>query len=247
MIGDLAARVLRAAPGHPVRVGLDGPSAAGKTTLADRLAAALRQRTGRRVLRAELDDFMVLTADPHAAPYDSAENWYAHAWDRAAIRELLLAPLGPGGGRWCRTAPGAPPVRAGDDTILVADGVFLQHPELAGCWDLTLYLDVGPAESRRRAVARDRHWIGSAAEAERRFVHRHRPAERRYLAEVRPRDRADIVLDTRVPDRPRLVRDGSAHRPVGAGGPRAGGPGADRPGPGGTGAGPPGPGVHPIG
>jgi putative protein kinase ArgK-like GTPase of G3E family len=42
--------------GHPLRVGIDGRSAAGKTTFADELAAALRGR-GREVLRASLDDF----------------------------------------------------------------------------------------------------------------------------------------------------------------------------------------------
>ena len=41
---------------HPTRVGIDGRSAAGKTTLANELATTIQLR-GRAVVRAELDDF----------------------------------------------------------------------------------------------------------------------------------------------------------------------------------------------
>lgn len=42
---------------HPTRVGLDGPSAAGKTTLADALAELVHSITNRPVIRASIDDF----------------------------------------------------------------------------------------------------------------------------------------------------------------------------------------------
>jgi uridine kinase len=41
---------------HPIRVAVDGPDAAGKTTLADELASVLRGR-GRTVIRASIDGF----------------------------------------------------------------------------------------------------------------------------------------------------------------------------------------------
>jgi uridine kinase len=43
--------------GHPTRVGVDGRSAAGKTTLADSLAEVVQATTSRPVLRASIDDF----------------------------------------------------------------------------------------------------------------------------------------------------------------------------------------------
>ena len=43
--------------GHPTRFGLDGRSAAGKTTLADALAEMTRAAQSRPVLRASIDDF----------------------------------------------------------------------------------------------------------------------------------------------------------------------------------------------
>lgn len=196
MIDELAGRILRIGAGHPIRVGIDGPSAAGKTTLANRLADRLRTRTPRPVIRAELDHFMRMVEDRNAYPYDSPESYYLDAWDHPAIRAALLEPLGPGGHRRYRTAVGEPERVAPDDAILLADGVFLQRPELDAHWDLRIYLHIDAAESLRRGVDRDRHWMGGAAEAERRYRTRYLPGEQRYLAEVRPRSRAQIVIDS---------------------------------------------------
>jgi uridine kinase len=208
MIDRLADRILRLETGHPVRVGIDGRSAAGKTTLADALAARLPERSGRPVIRAQLDHFMVMVADRNAYPYDSPESYYLDSWNYPAIREQLLGPLGPGGDRRHRTALSTPSGRplagppedvAAEDAILLADGVFLQRPELAGYWDLVVYLRISLAESLRRGIQRDAGWMGSAAEAERRYRTKYLPGEERYLAEVRPEEHADIVIDTSDP------------------------------------------------
>jgi uridine kinase len=208
MIDRLADRILRIKTDHPVRVGVDGRSAAGKTTLADALAARLRERSGRPVIRAQLDHFMVMVEDRNAYPYDSPESYYLDSWNYPAIREQLLGPLGPGGDRRHRTALSTPSGRplagppdevAAEDAILLADGVFLQRPELAGCWDLVIYLRISLAESLRRGIERDAGWMGSAEEAERRYRSKYLPGEERYLAEVRPEDRADIVVDSTTP------------------------------------------------
>jgi uridine kinase len=204
MIGDLVRRILAVDLGHPVRVGIDGPSAAGKTTLANTLAGALRVATGRVIIRAELDHFMRMVQDRDAYPYDSPESYYLDAWDYPAIRRELLVPLGPGGHRRYRTALtdaagtttcDLPLHTAPDDAILLADGVFLQRPELDQYWDLRIYLHLDAAESLRRGVARDRRWMGGADEAERRYRTKYLPGEERYRAEVRPRERAQIVFD----------------------------------------------------
>ena len=206
VIAELAARVLAVPADHPVRVGIDGRTAAGKTTLADALAGHLRRHGDRAVIRAELDYFMKMVEDRTAYPYDSPESYYLDAWDYPAIRRELLVPLGPGGDRRCRANPRDEPGTAAGDSILLADGVFLQRPELDEHWDLRIYLDIGLAESLRRGVDRDRHWMGGVAEAERRYRTKYLPGEQRYLAEVRPRDRAQIVVDMADPARPRLVR-----------------------------------------
>ena len=49
---------------HAVRVAIDGPDAAGKSVLADELAAAFRERP-RAVVRRSIDDFLRPQADRH--------------------------------------------------------------------------------------------------------------------------------------------------------------------------------------
>ncbi|HEV2890026.1 MAG TPA: hypothetical protein VGX28_06585 [Frankiaceae bacterium] len=75
-----AARVAALLPG---RVAIDGPDAAGKTTLADAVAAL----TG--VARVRADDFLAPEHVRRAHP--SPEGYYAHAFDLAALREAVLA------------------------------------------------------------------------------------------------------------------------------------------------------------
>lgn len=57
VLGELADRILALRWDHPTRVGIDGHSAAGKTTLADELATILRGKTPRPVLRVSIDHF----------------------------------------------------------------------------------------------------------------------------------------------------------------------------------------------
>ncbi|BCB90523.1 nucleoside/nucleotide kinase family protein [Phytohabitans suffuscus] len=210
---QLARVVLATARPHPVRVAVDGCSAAGKTTLADELATVLRAYTDRTVIRAGIDHFKRPVGRRTAYPEGSPESYYLDYWDHDAIRDQLLVPLGPGGDRRYRTAvmdlPALNPVDAPvqvapDDAVLLADGAFLQRPELDPLWDLRIYVDVSFDEVLRRGVARDQRWAGSAAAAEDRYRTRYIPGERRYLDEVGPRERADVVVDNENPTAPTL-------------------------------------------
>jgi uridine kinase len=213
VLAELARHVLAVARPHPVRVGIDGCSAAGKTTLADELAVVLRRRSTRAVIRVELDYFKRAVALRTAYPPDSPDSYYLDSWDRAAMRDALLVPLGPGGSRRYRTAvmdqAGRVPIErpvevASDDAILLADGAFLQRPELDDLWDLRIWVDVGFDEVLRRGIARDQAWMDSAAAAEARYRTKYIPGEARYVEEVRPAERAQIVVDNRDPAAPDL-------------------------------------------
>ncbi|WP_218578808.1 uridylate kinase [Phytohabitans houttuyneae] len=213
LLETLAGRVLAVARPHPVRVAVDGCSAAGKTTLAGELAAALRTRTTRPVLRASVDDFTKPAGTRTAYPPHTPESYYLDTWDPAQIRADLLLPLGPAGDGQYRTAPGAPTTRAPGGAILLADGIFLQRPELDPHWDLRIYLHVGFDVVLERGVARDHQRMGGAAEAERRYRTKYLPAERRYVTDVRPAERADVLVDNTDPATPVLLRDRlSRHR-----------------------------------
>jgi uridine kinase len=71
---EVALVVLAVRRPHPVRVAIDGCSAAGKTTLADELAAVVAERTHREVVRVGIDYFKRAVELRTAFPPDSAER-----------------------------------------------------------------------------------------------------------------------------------------------------------------------------
>jgi uridine kinase len=202
---------------HPVRVAIDGVDAAGKTTLADQLAALLAAR-GRPVIRAGIDGFGRPRADRYRRGELSAEGYWLDAFDYPALRANLLDPLGPGGSRRYRTAtfnvrtdqPRTEPLLlAPPEAVLVFDGVFLLRPDLNDAWDLRIFLQVGFKETLRRALARDRGLFGSAKATRARYRRRYIPGQRRYLATVQPQRIADVVIDNHDPATPKLITAGS--------------------------------------
>ncbi|MEU4235828.1 uridylate kinase [Actinoplanes sp. NPDC026619] len=212
----LADRILGQRVGHPIRVGIDGHSAAGKTTLADDLAGVLRARTERPVIRVMIDQFKRHVDLRTRYPTGSPESYYFEMFDVDAIRDELLIPLGPGGNRRYRMEimdfSGRTPMdsavqEAPDDAILVADGGFLQKPALSPHWDLCVYLHIDVAEVLRRGTIRDQAWMDSAEAAAERYRTYYIPGEQLYLAEIKPAERADIVIDNRNFEAPQILRD----------------------------------------
>jgi len=138
MLGRLAEAVGSVTVAHPTRVAIDGPPAAGKTTLANKLAVVLHTQ-GRDVIRATIDDFLF----PRAQRYPRGE----YSAERLLLRHPRLRRAEPGSARSARpgrrsTLPtrglrphsGYCAVPAGHDcpadAMLVFDGVFLMRPEL---------------------------------------------------------------------------------------------------------------------
>ena len=196
-----------------MRVAIDGVDAAGKTTLADELVRHVLSR-GRLTIRASADGFHRPRAERHRRGAESPESYFEDAFARDLLRARLLDPLGPGGDLLYRAAVfelGAdapvdePPSLAPTDAVLLVDGVFLLHPELADAWDFRVFVDVPLEAALRRGVDRDAARFGSRAEARRRYERRYLPAQRLYLETVRPRELADVVFENADPAAPRLV------------------------------------------
>ncbi|WP_433549938.1 uridylate kinase [Micromonospora zamorensis] len=209
VLGRLAEAVGTVTVAHPTRVAIDGPPAAGKTTLADELAVILRAE-GRDVIRATIDDFLFPRAQRYPRGEYSAEGCYFDTHDNDALNRVLLDPLGPRGDR--RFQPTvydhttdtvlAPPVTtAAADAVLVFDGVFLMRPELIDRWDLRVFVSTALESTVERAVIRERR-VSSQADVERRWRERYIPAQQLYFATVRPSDHADIIVHNDEPQRP---------------------------------------------
>ncbi|WFE39987.1 uridylate kinase [Micromonospora sp. WMMD998] len=197
------------AVGHPTRVAVDGPPAAGKTTLADELAVVLREQ-GRDVIRATVDDFLFPRARRYPRGEYSAEGCYHDAHDHGALNRVLLDPLGPGGDRRFRHAVYdhagdavlSPPVRTAPvDAVLLFDGVFLLRPELIDRWDLRVLVSTALDTTVDRAVIRERR-VSARAEVERRWRERYIPAQQLYAATARPTAHADVIVHNDEPGRP---------------------------------------------
>ena len=124
--GELLSRLAEAATGSR-RIAVDGPDAAGKTTLADALAALLG------ATRVCADDHLRPRRDRHAQGSESPEGYYRDSFDDRALRAAIEAARAP----------------------VVVDGVFLQRAELEDLWDFRIWVDVSPDETLRRASVRD--------------------------------------------------------------------------------------------
>jgi uridine kinase len=173
-----------------MRVAVDGVTAAGKTTFADRLAPLIDAP----VVRASIDDFHFPRAIRHARG-ETADSYYEDTFDVARFRQELLEPFARGEPIRTRIFDRArdvaieePATLAPPGAVLLVDGIWLHKPELRGCFELTIWLEVDRLVALERAIARD----GMAE----RYRNRYFPGETRYLQEVRPRELADLVVDT---------------------------------------------------
>jgi uridine kinase len=189
--------------GHPLRVAVDGRTAAGKTTFADELALILRNR-GREVIRTSIDGFHRSRAQRYRRGRHSAVGYYEDARDLAAVNRYLLAPLGPNGDRRYRTATfdlsldrpvDQTPIVAGIDDILIVDGTFLQRPELRDSWDVIIFLEVAEETAISRGAKRDAQLFGDEKAAEEMQRSRYQAAFKIYEEKCEPLRCADIVID----------------------------------------------------
>ena len=223
LLGRLAETVGSAATTHPLRVAVDGPPAAGKTTLADELAVVLRAQ-GREVIRATIEGFLFPRAQRYRRGEYSHEGCYFDSHDHHAMRRDLLDPLGPEGDRRFRTAVyhretdtalSLPAATAPADAVLLFDGVFLLRPELIDRWDLSIFVSVPFERTLDRAQARGSALAGLTASAttiERAWRERYIPSQRLYFAQARPADHADIIVNNDEIQRP--AWEIRPHRPV---------------------------------
>jgi uridine kinase len=215
VLGRVADHLHARRPGHPLRVAVDGITAAGKTTVARELTGLLAGR-GRPAVHLSMDGYHHRRAHRHRQGSRSATGYYADGYDFDSFARLVLSPLGAGTGGFvpkiielATDEPVEPrPVPLTADGVLVVDGSFLQRPELAGMWDEVVFLDTAFDVARGRGVARDAAAFGGSAAADRAYRERYHAAGRMYLDRVDPAARASILLGHDDPRRPVLRRIG---------------------------------------
>lgn len=174
LIDDLAREIVA---GEHRRIAVDGFDGAGKTYLADELAAAI----GPSAVRVRVDDYLHPQEIRYARGRDSPEGFFLDSFDYAAFRAALTG------------------------EIVIADGIFLHRDELVDLWDWSIWLDVPFAVSIPRGAARGPGFgdADPAAPSNHRYVE----GQRIYVARCSPRGRATVVIDNTDLDAPRRVPD----------------------------------------
>ena len=210
LVDHLVSRIIRIEQQHPVRIGIDGVDAAGKTTLAEELVVPLRA-CGRPVILASIDGFHNPARIRHARGNISPEGYYHDSFNYQALTESLLVPLGPGGSRRYVSAffdyrtdlELKIPIRVAEaNAILLFEGVFLLRSELMGYWDFTIFVEAAFETTLARAEERDAVLFGSVEEVRKRYEQRYIPGQKLYFAECRPQERAKVVIDNNDPWNP---------------------------------------------
>ncbi|MGN6300791.1 MAG: uridine kinase [Angustibacter sp.] len=222
VLEELADAVPAPGAGRTVRVGVDGVDGAGKTVLADELAAVLQSR-GRPVVRVGVDGFHHPRAVRYQRGRRSPEGFYRDSYDLEALRRHVLTPLGPEGDGWF--VPAVHDVehdqvlalerrRVPDGAVLVLDGLFLHRPELDVEWDLSVLVTAPFEVTFARMAVRD----GCPPDPDHPDNERYVEGQRLYFAEVDPASRADVVVDNTDPGRPSLLHRTSPPPPRDRGG-----------------------------
>jgi uridine kinase len=167
-------RLVASDTNRSIFVGIDGFGAAGKSSLADAMAASI---PGAEIVRT--DDF----AGPGV-----------REWDWPRFREQVYLPLVAGrtaryrvwnwqqsaAGRWVEIPPGRP---------VLVEGVSATRSEAGVAWSLTIWVEAPLAVRRERILARD----GEALLA--RWTDDWMPSEEAYVDREHPQEQVDLIVD----------------------------------------------------
>ncbi len=211
---DLVVEIVTSLGDHRLRIGIDGLTASGKSSLGHELTQHLARR-GRPVFRASLDDFKRPWSERHRYDRVSGEGYYRNAFDYDAACKLVLDPSDPladGIVSLCSIDPitqvdhSAVKAVMPANGVLIVDGVFAFRPEINAYWDLRVWVDIDAELSVRRGIERDAEMYGGADQAETLHRDRYLASEVLYMSEVDPRSFVDVIVNNTDFDRPRLIR-----------------------------------------
>jgi uridine kinase len=204
LVKALAAELDPMDRGRPVTVAIDGPDGSGRSTLADRLAAACRSQ-GRPVVRIAEQDFLQPHRIRDRRGSEDAEGFFEDTFDYAALRHLVLAPLTDGDRSVVRRIRDpstddpvyVPAEQVPENAVVIVDGPFLLRKALRGYWSLGVLLETAPFGPE--GTGQD---DGATAD---RSTRRARGFAL-YLDRDDPGEAADIVIDTTDAQRPVPIR-----------------------------------------
>ena len=173
-------------PQGPLLIAIDGGSAAGKSTL----AAYLSERYDGTVFH--MDDFFLRTEQRTPARYAEPGGNV----DRERFLEEVLLPAKKREAVSLRKLEHTngvfrllPPVTVIPKRFVIVEGAYSMHPELADCYDFSVFLRIPHDLQSRRVLARN------GPEGAQMFFSRWIPLEQAYFEALHPAERCDLVID----------------------------------------------------
>ncbi|MCQ6528471.1 AAA family ATPase [Bacillus mycoides] len=210
---EIADHILTLKLTHPIRVGVNGITASGKTTFANELAEEMKNR-GVQVIRTSIDDFHNPRVIRYAQGKESARGYYEDAHDYTAFKKRLLKPLGPNGNLQYETISHNlitdmpvhnTPLVASSTMVLIVDGTFLLKKEIEYLFDYKIFVDTDFETARNRGAERETEAFGSYEEAEKMFINRYHAACKMYIDEHNPKECANVIFQNSNFDDPVVV------------------------------------------
>lgn len=170
----------------PVTVGVDGHSAAGKSTFASRLTDHLNAALVN-------GDHFYRVMEPgeraRLGPAEGVDLYYD--WER--MRDEALAPLYRGDTAryrpydWDANTLGSRTITVAPRQVVIVEGLFVSRPDLDSINDLVVLIVADPQVRRGRQLAR--------SDASDTWLKRWDAAERWYFDHVRPPKRFDVIVN----------------------------------------------------
>ncbi len=164
-------------------VAVDGGSASGKTTLGE----ILKEVYDCTVLH--MDDFFL-------RPEQRTPERFAEVGgniDRERFLEEVLIPLHENEPihyrRFdCATFTLCPPTTITPEQLTIVEGAYSMHPELAGYYDLSVFLDISPELQKKRIERRN------TSQMAKRFFEEWIPLEKTYFSQMQVEQRCDLFI-----------------------------------------------------
>ena len=199
---------------HPIRVAIDGPGNAGKTTFANEIAEQLKL-LNRNVIRSTIDGFHNPPEFRRRQGQFSPKGYLEDSHNYPSIIKYLLEPLGPNGTLEYKESiydfkvsqpTNSKLKRASKNSILIFDGIFLFKEELINYWDYKIYIDASFDITTQRAIERDSELFGGEDKVIELYKKRYIPGHGMYLSLYEPIQVSDITLNNNNYQKPTIIK-----------------------------------------
>ena len=198
----------------PLLIAFDGVDTSGKTTLANKVFASMKEKGFLHPIRVQIDTFHNPKEIRKQKGELSPEGFFYDSFNYSAIFDHVISPV----------KKGAKYITAGlydyktekeiekteipicKNSVILFDGIFMNRDELYGNWDLSIFLDITFDTVIKRALVRDMELFGSEEKIKERYISKYIPGEKIYMELCKPEERADIVIENSNYDAPVILK-----------------------------------------